>query len=55
MKTTFNQSFFLKVSKQELPIDGVSLGMYYVLRGDKLSHMYKTKLSQESDTDPFSV
>ena len=39
MKTTYNESFCLKVSKHELPIDGVSLGMNYVLRRDKLSHM----------------
>ena len=28
-------------SKQEVPIDGVSLGMYRVPRIDILSHMYK--------------
>ena len=39
MKTTYNESFCLKVSKHELPIDGVRLGMNYVLRSDKLSHM----------------
>jgi hypothetical protein len=31
----------LNVSKQELPIDGASLGRYRVPRIDKLSHMLK--------------
>ena len=35
MKTTHKGSFFLKVSKQELSIDGVSKGMYLVLRRRK--------------------
>ena len=39
MKLTYNESLFLKVSKHELPIDGVRLGMNFVLRSDKLSHM----------------
>ena len=30
MKTTYNKSLFFKVSKHELPVDGVNLGMYHV-------------------------
>ena len=40
MKTTYNESFVLKVSNQELCIDGVSLVTYHLLRRGKFSHMY---------------
>ena len=34
------EASFLKVSKKEQPIDGVTLGTYHVLRGDKFTHVY---------------
>ena len=40
MKITYNESFFLKVSKQELPIDGISIVMYHLLRRGKLFYIY---------------
>ena len=38
MKMTYNECFFLKVSKQKLPTDGVSLVMYCLPRIDELYH-----------------
>ena len=54
MKTTYIESFFLKVSKYELPIDGVSLGMNYALRRDKLSNVDQNMYFPSSQNKLYS-